>query len=156
MSTFNSSTLSLTSDSTSPASSNGLLVDDARSCPSLRCDVDAPHTYEYPPISPYRYTLPIVYIRRFNRRMDPYPQTNIWEVIDGVPDRLDQPVYIDGFGELTLSEVPVGDEDWKVLVGRSVIGTAVVVLALRREKEESPRTINFHTRLFSLFTRCLS
>ena len=157
MSAFELSTLSLSSTLSfaPPVSSSSLLIPNAQSCPSLRCDVDAPHRYEPSPIPPYRYRIPIVYIRRFTPRSNPYPKTNLWEAITGIPDQLDQVVYIDNFGELLLSEVPVEDEDWRILVGRSAIGTAMIVLASRRDKKDSPPPKKLYTHFFSLF-ECFS
>jgi hypothetical protein len=56
----------------------------------------------------------------------------------GVPNQLDQPVHIDGYGELILSKVPipVEDEDWQVLVVHTMTGTPVVILAWKKEKTE--------------------
>ena len=101
--------------------------------------------------------MPIVYIHRFKPKANPYPRTNIWEIIGGVPNQLDQPVYIDGYRELILSKVPIPieDEDWQVLVGRTMVGTPVVILAWKKEKTEKRKNLgimSLFTRLFSFFT----
>jgi hypothetical protein len=131
--------LSILAPATYRSHFHGLHVNNSRDCPSLRCKVDHPHRYQEPtPIPPHRPSLPIIYIRRFDPSTDPYPRTNIWEIRGGVPDHLEEPVYIDGYGELTLSDVPIPieDEDWRILAGRSTTGAPVVLLAMRKEKRD--------------------
>jgi hypothetical protein len=125
------------------------------------CNIEVPHTYYDPsPIPPHRSNVPIVYIYRFNPDVHPYPKMNIWEVIEGVPERLDQTVYIYGYGELRLSDVSVEvkDKDWRMLSGHTLEGRAVVLLALKKEKKEkkSLQTINRINHLLSVFTSCIS
>ena len=137
---------------------HGILVDNAQDCPSLTCSVNHPHLHQNStPIPPHRSDLPIVYIRRFEPEANPYPRTNIWEIMGGVPNQLDQPVYIDGYGELILSKVPIPieDEDWQVLVGCTMVGTPVVILAWKKEKTEERKNLgimSLFTHLFSFFT----
>jgi hypothetical protein len=152
--------LTLPSPTISPY--HGLLVDNALSCPSLRCKTDHPHYYESPPILPYQYGPPIIYIRRFDPKANPYPKTNIWEVIGCAPDQLqvEQPVYVDGYGELTLSEIAVEDDDWRILTGCNATGTPVIVLAQTKKKEHEmesgSQTQGGFSFFFPLFSCCFA
>ena len=111
------------------------------------------------PIPPYRYSLPIFYIRPFNPRANPYPGAEIWEVVEGMPEQQHQTVYIDGYGELTLSKMAIKNKAWQFLTGRNPAGVPMIILAVKKtgdeREEDSLQTVNGFTRLLSLFTSCM-